>query len=72
MTKHLTDKLQLWHFAYIHAVPTGGCAESAPELRILDVEDDRYFLRTIHAESPPGILKAHECEIGKGDEEAGL
>ena len=64
--------MQQRHLAYIHAVPTGGYAESAPELTILDVEDDRYFLGTIHAESPPGILKMYDGETGKGDKECEL
>ena len=71
MTKHLTDTLQQRHLAYINAVPAAGRAEKAPALSNLDVEDDRYFLGTIHAESPPGILKVYEGEFGKGDERQG-
>ena len=70
MAKHLTDTLQQQHLAYIHAVPTGGSAESAQELRILDGEYDRDFLGTIQEESPHGILNMYEDESGKGDEES--
>ena len=72
MTKHLTDTLQQRHLACIHAVPTGGRAESSPALSNLEVENDAYFLGTIHVESHPRILKMYEGEIGKGDKESGL
>ena len=57
MTKHLTHTLQQRHLAYIHTMPTGGRAESALALSNLEVEDDRYFLGTIHVESPSGTPK---------------
>ena len=69
MTKHLTDTLQQRHLEYIHAKPVGGRAESAPELTVLDVEDERYFLGTIHEESTMGILKVYERIGEKGDKE---
>ena len=70
MTKHLTDTLQQRHLVYINAVPTGGRAESAPELNAFGGEDERYFLGTIHEEITPGILKKHESEFGTSTSEA--
>ena len=50
-------------------MPTGGRAESAPELTVFDVEVDGYFLGTIQEESPKGILKMYKRIDEKGDEE---
>ena len=40
MTKHLTDTLQQRHLEYMNVSAESGRAESAPQLGILEIEDD--------------------------------